>query len=328
MKLKSLVNPMFPSYEFIERTASEIGFQLSPLEKVILLGDFAGDVTRHPFLGKVLVLKGGTALNLCFGPPSRLSVDLDYNYIGHLERDKMLENRPKVENAIYELAKRKGYLVQMSADSFAGRKLFLTYESVLGIRDRIEIDLNFIFRMPLKEPESRELWQPGELDRPKIRTVSMLELSIGKTLALIDRVAVRDAWDLGKLHDIADDVLHSSLFRSFFIAMSAILKHPLYDYKVEKLKDRIHKTLVTQELIPLLASDEAALVEDRIMYTWKLLSSLFVLSEGEEEYVTAISSGEVHLNLLFPPDSVEIECLSKHPALAWKIQNVRAQLST
>ena len=182
--------------------------------------------------------------------------------------------------------------------------------------------------MPLKEPESRELWQPGELDRPKIRTVSMLELSIGKTLALIDRVAVRDAWDLGKLHDIADDVLHSSLFRSFFIAMSAILKHPLYDYKVEKLKDRIHKTLVTQELIPLLASDEAALVEDRIMYTWKLLSSLFVLSEGEEEYVTAISSGEVHLDLLFPPDSVEIERLSKHPALAWKIQNVRAQLST
>jgi len=283
MKLKGLANPMFPSYEFIERMASEIGFQLSPVEKVILLGNFAGDVAHHPFLGKVLVLKGGTALNLCFGPPRRLSVDLDYNYMGQVERDKMLEDRPKVENAIYELAKRKGYLVQISADSFAGRKFFLTYESVLGVNDRIEIDLNFIFRMPLKEPERRELWQPGELDRPNIRTVSMLELIIGKMLALIDRVAVRDVWDLGRLHDIADDVLRSSLFRSFFIAMSAILNHPLYDYRVEKLKDRINKTIVTQELIPLLTSDEVALVEDRIMDAWMVLGSILALSESEEE---------------------------------------------
>ena len=105
---------MRPSYEFIERIASEIGYQVSPLEKVILLGDLAGDIAHHPFLGEVLLLKGGTALNLCFGPPSRLSVDLDYNYIGYLERDKVLEDRPKVENAVLELARRKGYLVQPS----------------------------------------------------------------------------------------------------------------------------------------------------------------------------------------------------------------------
>lgn len=84
----------------------------------------AGDITRHPFLGKVLVLKGGTVLNLCFGPPKRLSVDLDYNYIGHLEREKMGEERSRVEEAVYELSRRRGYQPQRSADSFAGRKIF------------------------------------------------------------------------------------------------------------------------------------------------------------------------------------------------------------
>jgi predicted nucleotidyltransferase component of viral defense system len=318
---------MRPSYEFVERIASETGYQVSPLEKVILLGDLAGDIARHPFLGEVLVLKGGTALNLCFGPPSRLSVDLDYNYIGHLERDKMLEDRPEVENAMLELAKRKGYLVQRSSDSFAGRKLFLTYASALGINDRIEVDLNFIFRLPLKEPEGRELWQPGELDRPSVLTVSMTELIVGKMLALIDRVAVRDAWDIGRLSDFADDVMQSALFRSFFIAMSATLNYPLYDYKLEKLKDRIDEIVVIQELIPLLTSDEATLVEDRIKSAWNVLGKFLVLNKSEEEYVTAISVGDLPLDLLFPPNSVEAERLSKHPALAWKIQNVREQLS-
>jgi len=64
------------------------------------------------------VLKGGTVLNLCFGPPKRLSVDLDYNYIGNLEREKMLKDRSHVEEAIYELSRRRGYQPQRSADSF------------------------------------------------------------------------------------------------------------------------------------------------------------------------------------------------------------------
>jgi len=54
------------SLEFLERSASETGFRVSALEKVVRLGEMAADIGRHPFLGSVLNLKGGTALNLCF----------------------------------------------------------------------------------------------------------------------------------------------------------------------------------------------------------------------------------------------------------------------
>jgi len=101
---------MRPSIEFLERAAYETGYQVSPLEKVIILGELAGDITRHPLLGKTLVLKGGTALNMCFGAPSRISVDLDFNYVGHLERDRMLKERSQVEEALTELARRHGYI--------------------------------------------------------------------------------------------------------------------------------------------------------------------------------------------------------------------------
>jgi hypothetical protein len=171
---------MNPSREYLQHCSIQTGYQITPLEKVVRLGEMAGDITRHPFLGKVLALKGGTVLNLCFGPPKRLSVDLDYNYIGNLEREKMLEDRPRVEEAIYELSKRRGYRPQWSADAFAGRKIYLCYRSVVGQDDRIEVDLNYIFRLPLVSPEVRDLWQPGELDRVQVRVVGHDEKNVKK----------------------------------------------------------------------------------------------------------------------------------------------------
>jgi len=57
------------SFEYLQRCAAETGFQPGILEKVVRLGELAGDIARHPRLGEALALKGGTPLNLAFGPP-------------------------------------------------------------------------------------------------------------------------------------------------------------------------------------------------------------------------------------------------------------------
>ena len=79
---------MSVSLEYLTRCSAETGYRVEPLEKVVRLGELAGDIARHPFLGRVLALKGGTALNLCYGPTEALSVDLDDNYIGAIERQE------------------------------------------------------------------------------------------------------------------------------------------------------------------------------------------------------------------------------------------------
>jgi predicted nucleotidyltransferase component of viral defense system len=71
---------MSPDRESILALSSDTGFRPETLEKVIRLGELLADVTRHPLLSRVLVLKGGTAINLFFGEPRRLSVDLDFNW--------------------------------------------------------------------------------------------------------------------------------------------------------------------------------------------------------------------------------------------------------
>lgn len=296
---------------------------METLEKVARLGELAADVGRHPFLGSVLALKGGTALNLCFGAPSRLSVDLDFNYIGHLDRERMLADRPEVEGAIEQLAQRQGYTVQRSADAFAGRKLYLSYTSVLGQAERVEVDLNFLFRSPLVGTESREMWQPGDLERPRVRLVSLDELCVGKLLALVDRGAPRDAWDVGRLPLIADEVLTSKLFRARFIALSAILARPLLSYDQGRLEERVTDDAITTQLVPVLAGGEEPRAIALIEHAWGVVGPFLSLEPEEREYVTAIAGGELRADLLFPNEPELARRLAEHPAIQWKLLNVR-----
>lgn len=314
------------SLEYLQRSAAQTGYRVEVIEKVIRLGGMAADVARHPFLGSVLALKGGTAFNLCFGPPQRLSVDLDYNYIGHLDRAAMLEARPEVEKAVADLARRQGYRVQQSADAFAGRKYYLLYRSVLGPEERIEVDLNFLFRMPIAGTELRDLWQPGELDRPRVRVVSLEEILIGKLLALLDRGAVRDAWDIAYPPQPAAEILRSLRFRRWFIALSSILEHPLSTYSRARLEAGMTDQDITERLGPMLACAAPVRIE-LVELAWSSIGGLLSLEPNEVLFIAAVQQGELKPELLFPDDPEEAGRLVTHPAILWKIQNVKNYLS-
>lgn len=319
---------MSVSRTFLERVAAGTGYQIGALEKVIRLGELAGDIGRHALLGTVLTLKGGTALNLCFGAPARLSVDLDYNYVGQTDRAKMEAERPRVEAAVEHIAKGRGYRVQHSSDAHAGRKLYLAYRSALGHMDRIEVDLNFLYRVPVGAPERRRLWQPEGLDRPEILAVSVDELCAGKVLALLDRGAARDAWDAVRLPQIDGAALHSKLFRGRLIALSAVLDHPLDTYSRERLLDRITERAVAEQLVQMLADGQAPAAAVLAEQAWVVVGPLVTLSETEREYVTAMHAGEARMSLLFPDDHEEAGRMSGHPAIQWKLLNVKGYKAT
>jgi len=235
----------------------------------------------------------------------------------------MLADRPHVEAAVEQLAQRHGYRVQRSRDAFAGRKLYLGYASVLGQNDHVEIDLNYLFRMPLAGTEMREMWQPGDLDRPRLRVVSMDELCVGKLLALLERTAARDAWDVGRLPEIAGPVLKSQRFRRGFIALSAVLNHPLPDYDRKLLEDRLTDRAVGEQLVPMLAEAEHPQASVLVERAWDVLAKFLSLEPNEQEYIAAIHHGDLRIDLLFP-DSLELAArIGEHPAIQWKLQNVR-----
>jgi len=314
------------SAEHIEGLATETGFRPETLEKVIRLGEFAADVGRHPLLSRVLALKGGTALNLMFGSPARLSVDLDFNYIGQEDRAGMQADRPEVERAIVIIGEGQGYRVQQSRDAHAGRKIYLSYTSSVGTPDRIEVDLNFLFRMPLGEVTTRPLWQPPGVTCPVVRVVPLEELFSGKLRATLDRAMPRDLFDTIRLPGYALDMWDSQRLRRIHVALAATLPHPLYQYGQERF-ERVTDRSIEEQLVPMLHNDEQPVANELKERAWSVVEPLVMLDDAEREYIDRVHGGELSPELLFPDDEELANRLARYPALLWKIENVRGHLS-
>lgn len=311
------------SPEFLDRCAAETGFLPATLERVIRLGEIAGDIGRDPFLSSALALKGGTALNLGYGPPRRLSVDLDFNYIGALELQRAREDRHRVEASIERIARQGGYRVQRAREEHAGRKLYLEYRSAFGPPGRIQVDLNFLFRIPLVSVERRELWQPGGLDQPGLGFVGLEEILAGKLLALLARTAPRDVYDVANLSDGAAQTAVQPQFRALFLALSTTLDHAVNLYGRERL-ERVTPARFEQQVREMLTGPDTIDVEEMKSRAWSVVEPLVTLTPEEAEFVEAVNArGELKLDLLLPEGDELAARLAVHPALLWKLLNVR-----
>jgi predicted nucleotidyltransferase component of viral defense system len=88
---------MMMSKETLLREARRLQYKPELYEKTLQLLTVLKNISELPYLKERFVLKGGTALNLfhCDQPP-RLSVDIDLNYIGQVDRSKMLKEKPNI----------------------------------------------------------------------------------------------------------------------------------------------------------------------------------------------------------------------------------------
>lgn len=141
---------MFISKESLLKEARNKGYKPEILEKVYrLLGVFQ-QMMEVPYLRERLVLKGGTALNLFhFDVVPRLSVDIDLNYIGSLDRVVMLKERVILTEAIQDILQQNQFERYRAPTQHAGGKMIWMYNSVLDQKGTLEIDLNFMHRQPL-----------------------------------------------------------------------------------------------------------------------------------------------------------------------------------
>ena len=105
--------------------------------KVLRLRELLTELHKHPFLSGKLVLKGGTALNLFYLDLARLSVDIDLNYIAHIDREATLQERPGITRAVEQVATGLGYKLQNGVDEYALREWYLNYQNHTGKPDRI-----------------------------------------------------------------------------------------------------------------------------------------------------------------------------------------------
>ena len=314
------------SREKLLTEAEVTGFRPDVLEKAAQLLGLLDALRSHPFLKEKLVLKGGTALNLFIFDVPRLSVDIDLNYIGTEDREDMLADRPKVEQAVQAVFAREGFTVRRMPEEHAGGKWALRYESATGTGGNLEVDLNFMFRVPIWPVTIRDSHSVGTWRATEIPVLDLHELAAGKFAALLSRRQVRDLFDSHRILQMEDINYHR--LRIGFVVYGAMNRK---DWRIVSADDvEIDAMEVTRQLIPTLrvnspeANVEPAEYGARLVEECKdALSVVLPFSDAEREFLDLLlDRGKIDSTLLTSDTTLQ-KRIQSQPLLEWKAVNVR-----
>lgn len=315
-----------PSVQTLQRLAGETGYQPGTLEKVLRLLDLLDEINRDPHLSGRLVLKGGTALNVFHLHLDRLSIDIDLNYIGALDRTVMEGERPDVDAALARLLVSQGYSVRRRPDEHAGGKWLSRYTSALGGNATLELDVNYMAREPLFGAERMESRNIGGIQVNGILILNLHEIVAGKIVALIDRSAARDLFDARRILSI--EGLDWGLIKAAVLAIGACSRFDWRNASVDAIegnpRDFRQKLLfclprgyfTEKKDIELWVEETVALCRERFAF-------LFDLSANERAFLDGIlERGEINAHLLNIDPDIQTR-IGAMPMLAWKTLHVR-----
>jgi len=317
---------MILSKQQLQREAGSTGFKMEHLEKVFLLMKLLSDFSTFPQLKNKFVLKGGTALNLFVFDLPRLSVDIDLNYIGNIDRESMLADRPQVQSTIIAICERNGLILDRNPNRHAGGKMVWRYPSALGQMGNLEIDLNFMFRLPLWPIELKSSYMVGSTQIHNIPILNVHELSAGKLTALIDRKAGRDIFDAH--HLLTKLNLDDKKLRTALIIYSAISrKMDLRKITPEKIS--VDPEDLRKKLVPLLKKDELnnmklTLWTDRLVNECRTaFKRLLPLNEQEIKFLNHLfDQGRIEPGLITDDMNLR-DNIKAHPAIIWSAKQAQ-----
>ena len=316
--------------EEIRETAATLGFRPDSLEKVFRLLSLLETLRSNTFLRPRVALKGGTALNLFLFDVPRLSVDIDLNYVGSGDRDTMLADKPKVEQAIAAVCTREGLTVKRMPSEHAGGKWRLSFVNAAGTSDNLEVDLNFMLRVPLWPVATLDSKPLGPAMARDIAVVDRHELAAGKLAALVARNASRDIFDARELLRRTD--LDRDKLRIAFVVYGGLNRK---DWRTVRIEDvaAAEPSELKRELVPMLRAEvrpkDAAIVtwaEDLVRETRALMSAVLPLEAHELQFVERLNgAGDIAPELLTSDPAMQAT-IREQPGLKWKAMNVKKQL--
>ena len=306
--------------------AESTGFRAEMVEKVLHLLNLLDALNSHPFLKGKWVLKGGTALNMFMLDLPRLSVDIDLNYIGKLDREEMLMDRPKLEQAAQAVFSRGGLTTKRVPDEHAGGKWRLSYQSFTGQSGNLEVDLNFMFRQPLWDIQLADSQPLGDFQAKSIPVLDLHELAAGKLAALLARGQARDLFDCHRI--LSMDYLKRDRLRIAFVVYGGMNRK---DWRTVSIEDvDFNPAELTRLLTPTL--DARAIQEQGspaefgaclVRECREGLSMVLPFNDAERQFLDLLlDRGEINSTILTADKALQ-KCIQQQPLLEWKALNVR-----
>lgn len=301
------------------RQAKDLGFVRDTLEKVRRLTDVLGFLEQDEALRSRLALKGGTAINLTIFDIPRLSVDIDLDFAENLSRGAMLEQRGTITDRIRKHMAGNGYsLSQKSKLYHALDSLVFEYQNTGGMKDNLKIEINYMLRCHIMDVRRRALKLPWLNRQLTVLSVDPVEIFASKIVALINRAAPRDLYDLSNMlkYSLFDDG-EQEMLRKCVVFYSAIGSEETPEsFSFDSIL-ALRQNKIKSDLLPVLKTGVFFDVKESQVQCVDYLKELLSLTEQERAFLQAFQEKQYRPELLFTDDGI-LERISKHPMALWK----------
>lgn len=302
--------------------AQELNVQKQTLERVLRLIDVLKFINTDEYLKEKLALKGGTAINLVFYNCTRLSVDIDFDYIGSIEREQMISDRALIEAKLLSYMQESNiqYRSDKTKKTHALDSFVFNYSNMFNAIDMIKVEINYMNRIHLFECEKRTITLQLK-DKVEVFVLNKLDLFASKVNALINRTTIRDIYDVNNMiinKTIENDEFN--LFKKCVIFYSLLSSFDKANIKVlfEECKNRMNAFIgkrVPQYLTATLKQNEEFDINNAVNNISDLLDN--ILKSLTENEITFIKSFPNVIVDLFDNDLID-EKVEKHPMIIWK----------
>ncbi len=299
----------------IEKLKDETGFDGELLEKIFHLSRIISHLSKKEIIRENLALKGGTSLNFIYLDLPRLSIDLDFNFIGAVDKDGMKRIRAEIEKEIIRTGKDLGYITRNKGSSYIISRDLYSYEKLNGIKDHVKIEINYIQRLPLSAPVKRRFRSifSGPMG-PMITTHSLEELCAQKVIACVDRQLPRDIFDVEQYSRMDMDIDLARRMTAVYFCINSNKKDP----DLSTL-DSIDPAILDMKLKQFVRKGSMRSSEDLIKNARAFMEKLFDLDKGSRKFIDDFySKGVINSELIFPggPD------ISSHPSLLYRLEQI------
>ena len=311
---------------FLNQKAAESGFIRDNLEKVFRLTDVLAFINEDPLLSKLLVLKGGTAINLTVFNLPRLSVDIDLDLDYKCSREEMIEIRGEIEDTLMRYMYASNYYVheQRQKESHSLSSWVYRYQNAGGNQDNIKVEINYSMRQHVL-PSHDAIVDIGFIGTTfRVNTLSPIELFGSKIKALTERTAARDIYDVhnmikyGIFDDNDMDMLRKCVLFYRAVGGTGQFHEEIY---LNSISDLSYRT-IRQTLLPVLRKETHIDLEEMKEEVLSYVSNLLVPTDSEWMFLHEFSKGNYEPSLLFDNYSI-IDRVEGHPMAIWKCNKIR-----
>ena len=300
------------------RQAKELGFVRDTFEKVCRLADVLSFMESDSLLSDSLALKGGTAINLTVFNLPRLSVDIDLDYSRNVSREVMQQERISISSHIQKYMAALGYSLSPKTKQYHALDSFVfEYVNAGGMRDNLKIEINYMLRCHLFSVKRRMVQLPWNEKKITVNSVDPMEIFSAKAVALFNRAAARDLYDIFNLQkyrlfdESQEDMFKKCIIFYFAIASEVVPEH--FDF--DRISD-ISAQKIKTDLIPVLRRTEHFDFPTAQGQVEAYLKGI-LLPEGDLSFWAVFANGEYKPELLF--DDVELLArIEQHPMALWK----------